>query len=199
MTGIQFYFYDPLHQASNRMNTFPRLDMSIMKREPTTDRHALKLQVWLENESDSGDQSELWDIMVYTKSGRNHKVQYYYGCYDLLQYVLVFPNGEPGWHNNIPKVGCLVSMKTTSCPQHAANYNSFEEILAEERQGFIGPGIDDCATGVDDLQSVYDGVPLNGTERRKRKIVSCREYYVYKLQDCPNDKSYILRFGRLFQ
>ncbi|GAA0153124.1 hypothetical protein LIER_11438 [Lithospermum erythrorhizon] len=32
MTGIQFYFYDPLHQASYRMNTLPRLDMTIVER-----------------------------------------------------------------------------------------------------------------------------------------------------------------------
>ncbi|GAA0148179.1 hypothetical protein LIER_07698 [Lithospermum erythrorhizon] len=110
MTCIQFYFYDPLHQASNRMNTLSRLDMSIVERELTTNRRALKLLVcgWLESGYDSGDQSELWDIRVYTKSGRSHKVQYYYGCYDLLQYVLIFPNAEPCWHNNIPKVGCSV-------------------------------------------------------------------------------------------
>ncbi|GAA0169561.1 hypothetical protein LIER_43853 [Lithospermum erythrorhizon] len=66
-----------------------------------------------------------------------------------------------------------------------------------EREGFTGPGIDDSGPTVDDLQSGYDNTPLSGTQRRsKRKIV--REYYVYKLQDRPNDKSYILRFGRLF-
>ncbi|GAA0159079.1 hypothetical protein LIER_38786 [Lithospermum erythrorhizon] len=34
---------------------------------------------------------------------------------------------------------------------------------------------------------------------RKRKTVSCREYYVYKLQIREQDKSYILRFGRLLK
>ncbi|GAA0169562.1 hypothetical protein LIER_43854 [Lithospermum erythrorhizon] len=52
MTGIQFYFYDHQHQASNRMNTLPRLDTSIVEnlveirdltRELTTNQHALKL------------------------------------------------------------------------------------------------------------------------------------------------------------
>ncbi|GAA0175778.1 hypothetical protein LIER_28889 [Lithospermum erythrorhizon] len=32
MTDIQFYFYDPQHQASNRMNTLPRLDTSIVEK-----------------------------------------------------------------------------------------------------------------------------------------------------------------------
>ncbi|GAA0169077.1 hypothetical protein LIER_23634 [Lithospermum erythrorhizon] len=58
--------------------------------------------MWLESKYNSGDQSELWDIRA--KSGRSHKVQYYYGCYDPLQYVLMFPNGEPGRHNNIVKL-----------------------------------------------------------------------------------------------
>ncbi|GAA0155083.1 hypothetical protein LIER_12901 [Lithospermum erythrorhizon] len=74
MTGIQFYFYDPLHQASNRMNTLPRLDMSIVERlvevmEPNPYAEFLKNASALENiddyhivisEYDSGDQSELW-------------------------------------------------------------------------------------------------------------------------------------------
>ncbi|GAA0166737.1 hypothetical protein LIER_43765 [Lithospermum erythrorhizon] len=70
--------------------------------------------MWLESESDNPIESELWDIRVYTKSGRSHRVQYYYGCYDPLQYVLIFPNSEPGWHNNIPRIGCSAPMKRTN-------------------------------------------------------------------------------------
>ncbi|KAG9144060.1 hypothetical protein Leryth_026969 [Lithospermum erythrorhizon] len=154
--------------------------------------------MWLGNESDDGNQSELWDIRIYTKSGRSHIIQYYYGCYDPLQYVLMFPHGEPGWHNNIPKVGYSTSMKMTSRQQNNASYNSFEEILAREQEGFVGAEIDNSVPIIDDLQLGYDDIPLNGSQRRKRKTMSCREYYVYKLQDRPNDKSYILRFGRLF-
>ncbi|KAK4386168.1 hypothetical protein Sango_2487400 [Sesamum angolense] len=44
------------------------------------------------------DMSQSRDIRVYPKSGRSQKIEYYYGCYDPLQYPLLFPRGEPGWH-----------------------------------------------------------------------------------------------------
>ncbi|GAA0167896.1 hypothetical protein LIER_22734 [Lithospermum erythrorhizon] len=47
LSCIQFYFYDPQHQLSNRMTTFPRLDGSIVERlvelmEPNTYAEFLK-------------------------------------------------------------------------------------------------------------------------------------------------------------
>ncbi|GAA0166266.1 hypothetical protein LIER_40159 [Lithospermum erythrorhizon] len=66
------------------------------------------------------------------------------------------------------------------------------DILAQEQQEFIGPSID---TDID----MNEDSPLNHNQRRKRTTVSYREYYDYKLQDRVNDKSYILRFGRLLQ
>ncbi|GAA0145965.1 hypothetical protein LIER_06029 [Lithospermum erythrorhizon] len=116
MTGIQFYFYDPQHQVSNRMRTLPRLDASIVERlveeldpNPYTEflKHASTLDnieqyhivirsdpgleprtynkptstevvgIWIENEDGDANNSDLWDIRVYTKSGRTHRVQYY--------------------------------------------------------------------------------------------------------------------------
>ena len=52
------------------------------------------------------------DIMVYAHSGFSHRVRYYFGCYDPLQYPLLFPLGESGWHQGIRKkhkdadIGC---------------------------------------------------------------------------------------------
>ncbi|XP_027155821.1 uncharacterized protein LOC113759209 [Coffea eugenioides] len=40
-------------------------------------------------------------IQIYTKEGHNHRVQYYYDCYDLLQYPLLFRFKETGWHPSI--------------------------------------------------------------------------------------------------
>lgn len=31
-------------------------------------------------------------------------MQYYFGCYDPLQYPLLFPYGETGWHQGIQRV-----------------------------------------------------------------------------------------------
>ena len=36
------------------------------------------------------------DILVYNHSGERHKVQYYYGCYDPLEYPLLLPRGDIG-------------------------------------------------------------------------------------------------------
>ncbi|GAA0159825.1 hypothetical protein LIER_16522 [Lithospermum erythrorhizon] len=91
--------------------------------------------IWIENETAEVGPTEPWDIRVYTKSGSSHKVQYYYGCYDPLQYVLMFPNGEPEWHGNIPRVGCTVRQKLNHVD--LSQYSSFKEILEIERLGNI--------------------------------------------------------------
>ncbi|KAL6536814.1 hypothetical protein OROHE_012398 [Orobanche hederae] len=44
------------------------------------------------------------DIRVCTSAGKTHRVHYYYGCYDPLQYTLLFPYGESGWHTGIKKL-----------------------------------------------------------------------------------------------
>ncbi|GAA0175869.1 hypothetical protein LIER_28965 [Lithospermum erythrorhizon] len=227
MKGIQFYFYDSEHQVSNRISTLPRLDVSIVENlvevlesnpygqflkqvsqlenidqycivirsDPGLDQRRYNkplsnevAAVWIEDENDENVNADMLDIRVYTKSGRSHSVEYYYGCYDPLQYVLMFPRGEPGWHSNIPRVGYTIRRRTDTQEMNITNCGSFEEILAREQQEFKGTGID-----------IDEDVPSSQNQRRKRKIVSSREYYVYKLQDRINDKSYILRFGRLFQ
>ncbi|KAG7990160.1 hypothetical protein I3843_02G011400 [Carya illinoinensis] len=73
------------------------------------------------------------DIYVFSHSGGSHIVQYYFGCYDPLQYPLLFPLGDTGWHQGIQRVNRGSTLTT-----------------------------------------------LN--RKRKDPIVSCREYYCYKLQ-----------------
>ncbi|GAA0158473.1 hypothetical protein LIER_38660 [Lithospermum erythrorhizon] len=231
LSGIQFYFYDPEHQVSNRMATLPRLDVTIVERlvklmepNPYSEflKHASSLDnikeyhivirldpgldqktynrptfmevagIWIEDESGETNNKKHWEIKVYTKSGRSRRVKYYYGCYDPLQYMLIFPNGEPGWHCNIPRAGCRINKNKSGLEISSGNYSYFEDLLTRERQGFNGPGIDS-------LEADDDDTPSTNNKRRKRKSVTCREYYMYKLQDRPNDTSYILRFGRLFQ
>ncbi|KAG5570211.1 hypothetical protein H5410_059977 [Solanum commersonii] len=45
-------------------------------------------------------------IRIYTKSDKSQLVNYYYGCYDPLQYPLLFPYGQGGWHCGIKKIKC---------------------------------------------------------------------------------------------
>ncbi|GAA0173712.1 hypothetical protein LIER_27273 [Lithospermum erythrorhizon] len=127
--------------------------------------------IWTENETDEAVLSQSWDIRAHTKSGSSHKVQYYYACYDPLQYVLMFPNGKPGWHGNIPRVGC--STKKLKTQKDICQYNSFEEILETEKEG---------ASTSKHGESMIDDIHNSGhVSKRKRTTVSCREYYLYKL------------------
>ncbi|KAG6717889.1 hypothetical protein I3842_04G122900 [Carya illinoinensis] len=58
--------------------------------------------IWVENED--ADQLRGRDIYVFSHSGGSHIVQYYFGCYDPLQYPLLFPLGDTGWHQGIQRV-----------------------------------------------------------------------------------------------
>lgn len=43
------------------------------------------------------------DIRVTTHEADSRNIKYFYGCYDPLQYPLMFPFGELGWHQGILK------------------------------------------------------------------------------------------------
>lgn len=62
-------------------------------------------------------------------------MHYYFGCYDPLQYPLLFPNGESGWHQGTERVNkqdrnCDVSSVDIMLDAHYAG--SPEEILKNE-------------------------------------------------------------------
>jgi hypothetical protein len=57
--------------------------------------------LWVDS-NDNGDASNR-HIRVHTRDGQSHSIRYYYGCYDPLQYPLLFPYGEVGWHEGIKK------------------------------------------------------------------------------------------------
>ena len=46
---------------------------------------------------------------MYGRSEHTQNIQPYYGCYDPLSYPLFFPNGESGWHPNIPRHGVCMN------------------------------------------------------------------------------------------
>ncbi|XP_059663506.1 uncharacterized protein LOC132309192 [Cornus florida] len=72
-----------------------QLDQRVFN-SPTTDQVAA---VWIEGAYP--DMRLERDIIVVAHSGRKHRVRHYFGCYDPLQYPLLFPYGEIGWHRNI--------------------------------------------------------------------------------------------------
>lgn len=58
--------------------------------------------MWNETDGQRGDLSK--EIRVYTHDGRTQIIKHYFGCYDPLQYPLIFARGETGWHEGIKKL-----------------------------------------------------------------------------------------------
>ena len=58
--------------------------------------------IWVDDDPSANNKSR--NITVYCHSGDAHRVQYYFGCYDPLQYPLLFPHGNNGWHEGIERV-----------------------------------------------------------------------------------------------
>ncbi|KAG6705369.1 hypothetical protein I3842_07G176100 [Carya illinoinensis] len=55
--------------------------------------------IW--TETDNCTEQKGRDIIVFNEAGGSHIVQYYFGCYDPLQYPLLFPFGDSGWHQDM--------------------------------------------------------------------------------------------------
>ena len=95
--------------------------------------------LWVEGQ-DSGERYKR-HIQIYTKEGKDHLVQYYYGCYDPLQYPLLFPFGETGWHPGIKRTAPHNPNKrkrynrTANCTLASTDCKSAEELIAAEHQG----------------------------------------------------------------
>ncbi|XP_021768934.1 ATP-dependent DNA helicase PIF1-like [Chenopodium quinoa] len=137
---------------------------------PTTSQVAA---IWLE---DAGSSAPLErDIVVRAHSGVNHHIWHYYGCYDPLQYPLLFPYGQTGWHQRIYRYKTKYK-KRQECPTFPINevlVQTVGELLEDEEQGALFTSL--------------------------RKKVSCREYNCYRLQIRIKDSSFLLRCGRLLQ
>ncbi|KAL5579704.1 hypothetical protein UlMin_012146 [Ulmus minor] len=209
---LQLYFYDTEHEIQNRLNIYSDLNPSIinkliqilksnpyctffrhLKDIPNLKDHQIVIKsnpdldqkiyntplasqvaaIWLDDNSTSEYTTR--DIIVHSYIGFKHKVEYYFGCYDPLQYPLLFPFGEPGWHQGILKV------------------NKTQKELFCEGQDIVNPQIIHSAT-----ELLKNETKVLQT-KRKRNMVSCREYYCYKLQIRSIYKSILLLSGRLLQ
>lgn len=153
----------------------PSLDQRVYKLPTVSDVAALWLQQ-ATNHNSSGPH-----IWIHTHSNKSQLVNYYYGCYDLLQYPLLFPYGQNGWHCGIQKVtqpGHKLRKKRT--------YYENEQL----------PSVSNMCS-IDGLLDMEAEVLQKG--KRKRDAISCREYYYYKLQMRDNEENVTLHSGRLFQ
>mgnify|MGYP004721944007 CR=1 FL=1 len=82
-------------------------------------------------------------IQVYSINGASQVVKHYYGCYDPMQYPLIFPNGEPGWHPGIEKLERSYFSSSAGQTCHGERITSahmfmtVEEIIEAENAGIL--------------------------------------------------------------
>ncbi|XP_059281405.1 uncharacterized protein LOC132035116 isoform X1 [Lycium ferocissimum] len=131
------------------------LDLRVFNMPSTTEVAA----IWVD-ENDGGA-IHVPHVQVYTHSNRTQRVNYYFGCYDPLQYPLLYPYGQSGWHCGIKKFHSTENI----CRKH---------VLYESEQL---PNIKNF-TSVDGYLDMEDQVLQKG--KRKRDAISIREYYCYK-------------------
>ncbi|KAL6571906.1 hypothetical protein OROMI_012864 [Orobanche minor] len=154
----------------------PSLDMRIFNL-PTVNQVAA---IW--NELTDAPAMQPHDIRVYAYSGKTHCVHYYYGCYDPLQYPLLFSHGESGWHTGIHRVS-LVSAATNARSRRQCKG---QEIVFP-RSHLSGESI--LATELENMTN----------NKWKHNNVSAREFYCFLFQSRAGDITNILRTGRLAQ
>ncbi|XP_074299985.1 uncharacterized protein LOC141631181 [Silene latifolia] len=151
------------------LSTDPANDQHIYN-APTSDEVAA---VWPDNTAMRENEGP--HIIAYGKGSQNHRIRHFYGCYDPLQYPLLLPKGDSGWHQGLKK---------KSSPTFNAESNTSFPMSA----------------ATDDMpETLIDAEIANAARRHTRadKRISCREYYAYKFQIRPGN--FLLRGGRIFQ
>ncbi|XP_027083756.2 uncharacterized protein [Coffea arabica] len=153
------------------LRCYPRLDQRVFNL-PTASQVAA---IWTEPDDELVEKSP--HIQVYSHSNASYRVQSYYACYDPLQYPLLFPRGESGWHRGIKRVFSKRKKPDTHDPEVHVDFSSaqdpsilfhFEDIAAQQKTS-------------------------------QDYTVSARGYYCYRLQIRDNDDSMLLHSLRLFQ
>ncbi|GJX19501.1 uncharacterized protein Tco_0222178 [Tanacetum coccineum] len=87
----------PLDQYRVTLNASVELDKR-MYNKPTIFQVAC---IWIEGNDNITAYKR--SIVMYVRSQHSQNIEHYFECYDLMSYVIFFPNGEPGWHLKIPR------------------------------------------------------------------------------------------------
>ncbi|XP_042962776.1 uncharacterized protein LOC122297053 [Carya illinoinensis] len=110
----------------------PGLDQRVFN-APTSSEVAA---IWVEN--DDSEHLTPRDIFVFNHIGGSHLVQYYFGCYDPLQYPLLIPLRDIGWHQGIQRINKrTASVSANNCTTQLIDPHqstSAEELLRREQQ-----------------------------------------------------------------
>ncbi|XP_019225656.1 PREDICTED: uncharacterized protein LOC109207229 [Nicotiana attenuata] len=81
-------------------------------------------------------------LQIYTHSDRTQRVNYYFGCYDPLQYPLLFPHGQSGWHcgtKKLPKPENIPRSRTLEFEQ-LPNIKSFTSMRNDDEDEILHTG-----------------------------------------------------------
>ncbi|XP_035838840.1 uncharacterized protein LOC110906363 [Helianthus annuus] len=98
----------PLDNYRVTLNTSVELDQRVYNR-PTTSEFTIIYVAGIWVEGNDNITSYKRSIVVYGRSEYRQTIQPYFSCYDPLSYPLFFPNGESGWHANIPRQGVSIN------------------------------------------------------------------------------------------
>ncbi|XP_027071599.1 uncharacterized protein [Coffea arabica] len=172
------------------LNCYPGLDQRVYNL-PTASQVAA---IWTEDDGESADRNI--HIQVYTYSNTSHRIKHYYGCYDPLQYPILFPQGEYGWHHGVKKL-CKRKRKADSCEDDLnVDPSSFDDLShlldLEGRAVEHGKNEDDTVSAREYfrskiLQGVLDSISLDQTKGSKvdRRIMLPASFI-----DGPRDMRY---------
>ncbi|XP_073277631.1 uncharacterized protein [Primulina huaijiensis] len=165
---------DNLHDYKITLQADPAIDQRVFNK-PTVSQVA---GIWLE--SDESEQYASQHIQVYPKDSQTQIIKHYFACYDPMQYPLIFPNGESGWHRKIQR---LNQQQKKIYPRPTCNNETLYSIQNSTDKDYL-------------IDIENQALEKNSTQR---STLSCREYYCYKLQIREIDKSFLLHTGRLLQ
>ncbi|XP_071905966.1 uncharacterized protein [Coffea arabica] len=91
--------------------------------------------IWTENQDESDHTGA--HIQVYTHSNNSYRIKHYYGCYDPLQYPILFPRGECGWHPGVKRARKR-KRREDSCDEdiniHPSSVDSASSLLDHEQR-----------------------------------------------------------------
>ena len=116
----------------------------ILNTQPGLDQHVYNLlsvsqvtAILTERETNTVDKR--CHIQVYTHSNSSRRIHHDFGCYDALQYPLLFPFGQNGWHYGIERVPTSQKGKGAICnAQESVDFNniqSADDIIEFENRG----------------------------------------------------------------
>ena len=101
-----------------------RCDSGLDQRVYNTPSSSQVVAIWVDDDPSANIRTR--DISVYCHSGETHRVQYYFGCYDPLQYPLLFPHGDSGWHK------CIVRMNKRMGRQSCSEIENLIDVLSHK-------------------------------------------------------------------